>query len=72
MKRSPTPESRETLATLERLLARDAVSVHAAIQAAYQLGKFDGNLEMASVGIQKLEEIVQEPSLPEQRAMGVL
>ena len=52
-----TDTTKETLATLERLLARDAVSVHAAIQAAYQLGKFDGGIEMAGISARKLEAL---------------
>lgn len=48
--------TKETLETIERLLARDAVSVHAAIQAAYQLGKFDGSLNVASMVTKQLKE----------------
>ena len=51
-----TFESDETLATLERLVVRDAVSVHAAIQAAYRLGVVDGQLKMAAVTQKGLEE----------------
>lgn len=50
--------SNETLATLERLIVRDAVSVHAAIQAAYRLGVVDGQLQMAKVGQEQLENLI--------------
>lgn len=46
-------QSKEALATLERLLERGAISPHAALQAAYQLGEFDGLLAMAKVGLDK-------------------
>lgn len=49
--------SKETLATLERLIVRDAVSVHAAIQAAYRLGVVDGQLQMAAVGQKQIESL---------------
>jgi len=54
--------SAETLATLERLIVRDAVSVHAAIQAAYRLGVVDGSLKMAAVGQRQIESLIPQES----------
>ena len=53
------PESKEVLATLERLIVRDAVSPHAALQAAYQLGVVDGQLQMAAVGIEAVTKLAE-------------
>ena len=53
-----TNDTKETLETLERLIVRDAVSVHAAIQAAYQLGRVDGQIEMAAIGQSKVAELL--------------
>lgn len=45
--------TKETLGTIERLLAANLVSTKAAIKLAYQLGKFDGQLEMARGQVEK-------------------
>jgi hypothetical protein len=54
-----TDTTKDTLATLERLIVRDAVSPHAALQAAYQLGKLDGGMEMAQIGERAVEEFIE-------------
>lgn len=51
-------ETKGTLDRLERLIVRDAVSVHAAILAAYRLGVVDGQLKMAAVGQAQIESMI--------------
>lgn len=49
-------DDKATLATIEALLVRDLVSVRDALEAAYQLGRITGGLEMARIG----ENVMQE------------
>lgn len=51
-------DAKATLATIERCVVRDAVSVHAALQAAYNLGRVDGQLEMAKISSRLVEELI--------------
>jgi hypothetical protein len=52
--------TKNALNAMERLLDHGAVSSHAAITAAYQLGKFDGQLQMASVAQEKVKDLLKE------------
>lgn len=52
-----TKESEQTLATLERCVIEGGVEVRQAIDAAYQLGKLHGALQVAGVAIKGFEKL---------------
>lgn len=54
--------SKVTLASIEALLVSEMASPHEALQAAYQLGRIDGQLEMANIGEGLLKELTKEPT----------
>lgn len=53
--------SKATLETLERLVVNEAATARSVIEAAYQLGKIDGGLEMTTI-VQRSVEKLLEPS----------
>jgi hypothetical protein len=56
---NPSTEGTERdLATMERLLVLKIFSPRDAIRAAYNLGKFDGGMEMAKVGTKITEKAI--------------
>jgi hypothetical protein len=52
-----TDSSAQTLANIQRLLDAQIVTPDGALKAAYALGKLDGQIEMAAVGEQTLENL---------------
>jgi hypothetical protein len=55
-----TDQSKQTLATLQRLLEGGVTTPHKALVAAFSLGRLEGLAEMAAVGQERMESVMGE------------